>query len=432
MENILTKAHLGFSNTKERSLTPRGVLYLGQTCNQRCFFCYFHDRINDPKHPEHHFMSIEKAKTICKTLVDVYKNNAIDIQGGEPTIYKHINELVAYCKEIGLAPTLITNALVLDDIEKCKKLKESGVRDLLVSVQGLNEVYDKNVCVPGSSVRQMKAIDNLIEVGIPFRFNTVLNKSTLPQLEDIAKLAIEKNARVVNFIAFNPFGDQLTAKIRNKENVPLYSEAAKYIHPALDMLEEAAIETNVRYYPFCIIDEKHRKSLYNFQQLIYDHHEWDWASFAWTGHSPQRNRDDELTPTLTLQEFNKQIIYDETKGNIAIRAIDQLIERHPKAAGLFHNTFPFIFKNRFDLSLNQQNTIDEEYRLNGKLRAEKHCGYVHAKACKSCSLKNICDGLHGDYAKIFGTKEVNPVQMGTVVDNPVYYIKNQDKIVELD
>ena len=39
-------------------------------------------------------MSLEKAKEICRTLVDHYGNNSIDLQGGEPTLWPQIYELV--------------------------------------------------------------------------------------------------------------------------------------------------------------------------------------------------------------------------------------------------------------------------------------------------------------------------------------------------
>lgn len=46
---------------------------------------------------------------MCKIFVEEYGCNSIDIQGGEPTIYPHIFELIEYCVSIGLKPTLITN-----------------------------------------------------------------------------------------------------------------------------------------------------------------------------------------------------------------------------------------------------------------------------------------------------------------------------------
>ena len=95
------------------------MVWLGQTCNLHCEFCYFIDRVHEKSHPEHAFMPLEKAKQICRTLVDTYGNTSLDIEGGEPTLYPRILELISYCVEIGLYPTLITNAIVLDDLVVC-------------------------------------------------------------------------------------------------------------------------------------------------------------------------------------------------------------------------------------------------------------------------------------------------------------------------
>jgi len=106
-----------YALTNYRALCRRGVLWIGQTCNLRCHFCYFLDKIMDRNHPEHDFFELDKLKAMCKTLVDVYGNNSVDIQGGEPTIYRHITQLIHYCNEIGLKPTLITNGQVLANPE---------------------------------------------------------------------------------------------------------------------------------------------------------------------------------------------------------------------------------------------------------------------------------------------------------------------------
>ena len=118
--------------TREKLLTRRAVLWLGQTCNIRCHFCYFLDRILTKDHPEHAFMDLDKAKQICHDLRYKYGNTSIDIQGGEPTIWKHINELCRYCADIGLHPTLITNGIALYRRRNVEALKASGVRDLLI------------------------------------------------------------------------------------------------------------------------------------------------------------------------------------------------------------------------------------------------------------------------------------------------------------
>jgi sulfatase maturation enzyme AslB (radical SAM superfamily) len=407
---------IAFQSTQNRTLTRRGVIWLGQTCNLRCQFCYFVDRVKSADHPEHPFMSLEKAKKICNTLVDVYGNNAVDIQGGEPTIYKDIFELIRYCNEIGLRPTLITNALVLDDIDMCRKFKDAGVRDFLISVHGLADTYNTLVGKNNAHVRQMKALRNLQELGIPFRFNCVLAKPVLEQLSLIAELAVKTGCLVVNFIAFNPFEDQSQKDKRSDVNVPLYTEVKSKLTAALDILDNAGIEANVRYFPLCMVEERHRKSVYDFQQLSYDHHEWDYASWAWTGLQPQRMKEGDPTDPVKLSSSRWLIYVKKPFKLLAKISIFKsiLYKAHQLLAGTF----------------SRLKTEDTLYRDVAKLHSEVHCNYIYADACNQCSAQKICDGFHGDYATMFGTDEAVSIHAEQSIEDPLYYIRNQFKVVE--
>lgn len=398
--------------TTVKSITRRGVVWLGQTCNLRCSFCYFIDRVANHGHPEHGFMPLEKAMKICRTLVDYYANTAVDLQGGEPTLYSDIVPLVSYCRDIGLAPTLITNALLLDDVERCRSLRNAGMQDALVSVQGLGEVHDYLVGCSGAHRRQMIALGNLRRLGIPVRFNVVMSAPVTVQLPDIARLAIRCGVCVVNFITFNPFADQATGR-RASENVPRYQEAAPYLTEALDLLEDAGIEANVRYFPFCQLEERHRGNGYNFQQLSYDPHEWDFASWGWTGLQPQREARGGTTPPT---------------GLIASRAMGRMREPLKKIAGkplmrrLMYGAHGLM--TRFAPTVAN---CDALYRKVARMHAEVYCGYVHGDACVHCSLQPICDGFHGDYAAMFGMGEAEAVA-GEKRDNPRLYISQQEKV----
>lgn len=405
-----------FRSSTERTLTKRGVIWLGQTCNLRCQFCYFVDRVKSADHPEHPFMSLEKAKKICKTLVDVYGNNAVDIQGGEPTIYKDIFELIRYCNGIGLKPTLITNALVLDDIDMCRKFKDAGILDFLISVHGLGDTYNELVGKNNAHIRQMKAIRNLQELGIPFRFNCVLAKPVLDQLSCIAELAVKTGCLVVNFIAFNPFEDQSRGGRRSDLNVPLYTDVKSKLTAALDILENAGIEANVRYFPLCMVEERHRKSVYDFQQLSYDHHEWDYASWAWTGLQPQRMKEGDPTDPVKLSSSRWLIYVKKPFKRLAKISIlkSVLYKAHQLLAGTFSR-------------LKHEDTL---YRDVAKLHSEVHCNYIYADACSECSARKICDGFHGDYAHMFGTDEAVAIKAGRPIQDPLYYIRNQFKIID--
>jgi len=298
MESLHAVRRKGYTLTTHRALCRRASIWIGQTCNLRCKFCYFKDRIADRNHPEHTFMPLEKLKDMCRTLVDVYGNNTVDIEGGEPTIYRDIVPLVAYCRSIGLKPTLITNAFALTDLRKCEELRDAGLFDFLVSIHSIGEAYDSVVQVPGAFTKLVAGIDNCRKAGIPFRFNTVLCPEALPHLMEIAQLTVEKGARVHNFINYNPFVDQNLSGKRSRDRVPRYTDVARQLMPVIDYLDANDIEVNVRYMPFCSFPESYRKHVQNFQQIVYDLHEWESAGEAWSGAKAQRETLAPLDPPL--------------------------------------------------------------------------------------------------------------------------------------
>ena len=413
-----------YLKTRTRKITRRGIMWVGQTCNLRCRFCYYKDRIEDFHHPEHSFMTADKAKSICKVLVDVYNNNSVDIQGGEPTIWEGIFELVSYCREIGLAPTVITNALVLDNKELVLRYKEAGIRDFLISVHGIGDVYDWIVGLQGAHVRQMNALRNLQEAGVPFRFNCVLSKVVLPQLPYIAELGVRTGARVVNFLAFNPFDDQRNSGNRSSVNVPTYTEIGSYLNKALDVLSDQGVEGNVRYLPLCVVDERHRQSAYTFRQLPFDVHENDFASWFWTGLQPQRLKEGKLS---SPPEFGSRLKLGFMRH--FLRRLGRLRAFGPALIKTKHHLDHLWAKTTNSIS---NSSKEEKYLGDARLRAHEHCDYRYGEACSACDVREICDGFHGDYADFFGTEEARPVRIGRPVDDPKFFINQQEKSVYPD
>jgi sulfatase maturation enzyme AslB (radical SAM superfamily) len=404
-----------------RPITRRGILWLGQTCNLRCRFCYFLDRIENADHPEHAFMSLAKAEAICRTLVDYYGNNSIDIQGGEPTLWPRIYELVAYCAEIGLSPTIITNAQVLSRRELVARYRQHGLRDFLVSVQGLGRVYDDLVRQEGAHVRQMQALRNLQEEGVPFRFNTVLTKPALAQLVDIAELAVRTGAEVVNFLGFNPFNDQETGK-RSAENVPRYGELRAPLDAALDVLTAAGVEANVRYLPFCTVSQRHRQRVYDFAQIPYDLHENDFASWSWTDLPAQRMGAAPMTPPFGLGQRL-------TLG--PLRApLRRLAAQMPRVGEQLHEIKQHL--ERRWAAQGSPTSREQLYREDARMRAHEYTGYRHVSACERCDARPICDGFHADYVVLFGDDEAKPIDVGGRVADPRHFCRHQTKRIHPD
>jgi len=403
--------------TRKRVLSRRGVMWLGQTCNQRCYFCYFIDRIVDQKHPEHAFMSLEKAKHITTTLRRFYGNRTIDIQGGEPTIYRDILPLIQHCREIGLIPTLITNGLVLGKPGVLERYRAAGLRDFLVSLHGIEDVHDEVVGVKGAYEKIIASIERMRELKIPFRFNCTMSKPVVSVIPQVAEKAVKYGALAVNFIAFNPFSDQNSGH-RRSDTVPLYAEIKPQLAKAIDLLESAGIEANVRYLPLCMAEKRHRKNFYNFQQLSYDVHEWDYQSWLWTMMSTQMMNAGNPMPPMMLGPACRRIYHSPA------HMVRDHYERRPLVQGA-------KFKAQHVLATLKQQVLGKEalYRAEARERAATDCCYKYGDACMRCNLRSICDGFHGDYAEFFGTREAVAVTDVPYTEDPLTFVRDQEKVV---
>ncbi len=404
--------------TRKRVLTRRGVLWLGQTCNQRCFFCYFVKRIADTDHPEHDFMDLDKARRICYVLRKKYRNTAVDIQGGEPTIYPGILDLVEYCRGIGLYPTLITNGIILDKPGEVQRYKQAGLRDFLVSLHGVGKYHDEAVGVRGAHKRIAKALDSMREANIPIRLNCTMTKGVASTIPGVAEKAIEYGARAVNYIAYNFFSDQDTGTDA-PDGAARHAEITPYLTEAIDMLEEAGIEANVRYMPLCQAEARHRKNFYDHQQLSYDTHEWDFQSWLWSAIRPQVMKGGGVSPWFRL---GPGVHHLHCTDAIAMR---ERAEQSPIR-------FAMKFGLQRTLAASKQRFLGREavYRDHARMRAHHYCFYDHTPACSRCAVREICDGFHTGYVQRFGDGEATPIEDMPLVDNPKFFIQDQDKFVE--
>jgi len=410
-----TPSH-NFKKTKKRTLTKRAVMWIGQTCNARCYFCLYWNRIIDSDHPEHAFMPLEKAKKICTILRDFYDCTAIDIQGGEPTIHPQILELIAHCRKIGLFPTLITNGIDLAKPGRLEQFKEAGIREFLYSLHGIGDLHDEVVAKKGAYKKIIAAIERMKSLQMPFRLNCTMTKPVIKILPDIAQKAIDYGANSMNFITLQPLEDQIK-DCRIHDNFPKYREISPYLNKAMDMLEEANIECNVRYFPFCMVDNRHRKNMINYPQLEFDHHEWDYQSWLWTDQQTQRIKEGDISPPFKVGFFW------------------HWIKVNPHRTRGWSEKFPTLTNWAFKL---QHILADIEWKIRGKKemyrRLDKFKNHInrfrYIKECSHCSLNKICDGPYGDYVDLFGSDEMKPVTDISLVEDPLYYNKEQQRIVE--
>ena len=223
------------------SLTPRGVLWLGLKCNMRCEFCY--DELMPATHKQ--WVPLEDVKLALTKFRNYYQNEYVDFMGGEPTLHPKVVDIVEFSASIGLKPTPITHGMRLADKAFAARLRDAGVHDFLVSVHGVGDTLNKiHRRGRDNFAKQRQGLENLRELGIPFRFNTTVVRDNVAELSDIAELAVETGARVVNFLTFNPYFEWGEGEAPGFQ--VQHSEAAPSLKQAIDVLTEGAVEANVR------------------------------------------------------------------------------------------------------------------------------------------------------------------------------------------
>jgi MoaA/NifB/PqqE/SkfB family radical SAM enzyme len=262
----------------DRQITRRGVLWLGLACDVRCKFCY--DELVASR--EKAWMPATEAIQVLDKFRHFYGNEYVDFMGGEPTLHPRVLEIVAHAARIGLRPTLITHGMHLADPVRARSLAEAGIHDVLMSVHGIGDTV-REIHGRGRQNfdRQVAAMDNLRDLGVPLRFNVTMVRDNIEQLVDIAELAGTVGARVVNFLTFNPYFEWAA-----QPQIPFqakHSEIAPHLAAAIDRCAELGVEANVRYMPPCQLKGR-EEHVYTGYQLPYDPHEWDYNSWYDTGH----------------------------------------------------------------------------------------------------------------------------------------------------
>jgi sulfatase maturation enzyme AslB (radical SAM superfamily) len=261
-----------------RQLTRRGVLWLGLRCDVRCKFCYDELVTSNLKA----WMLLDEAVQALNKFRSFYHNEFVDLMGGEPTLHPQAVDIVAHAARIGLRPTIITHGMRLADRQRARAYADAGIHDVLISIHG---VGDTVAAIHGRGrdnfARQMTALDNLRELGVPFRFNVTMIRDNLAELEAIAALAARTGARVVNFLTFNPYFEWTTQP--EIEFQARHSDIAPYLARAIERCTAGGVEANVRYMPPCQL-RGHEAHVYTGFQLPYDPHEWDYNSWYDTGH----------------------------------------------------------------------------------------------------------------------------------------------------
>lgn len=134
-----------------------------------CKFCYatYNDFIVNKQ------LTLENAKEIIDKLISIGLQK-ITFAGGEPMLWKHLNDSIIYAKSKGLVTSIITNGSIIT--EKWLIDMQSHLDWVGISIDSIYDAVNKRIGREAKVVNNYKAIIDLInKYHYKLKINTVVN-----------------------------------------------------------------------------------------------------------------------------------------------------------------------------------------------------------------------------------------------------------------
>lgn len=169
---------------------PRNVYWeVTIACDLACKHC--RAEAQPGAHPE------ELTTAEGKALIDDIKDmkSLLILTGGDPMKRKDLYELIEYGRNLHVPMAITPSTTPTLGREEVRRFKELGMTALGVSLDGPTpEIHDAFRGVPGTFERSMKALDWAREFDLPVQINTTVTTATLPYLDAIHDLLVERAA----------------------------------------------------------------------------------------------------------------------------------------------------------------------------------------------------------------------------------------------
>ncbi len=171
-------------------------------CNMRCVYCMPYNNTNWLDQDT--LLSYEQIVHIVRIFAKLGIEK-IKITGGEPTVRPKIEELVKSLSNIdGIKSiSMTTNGLLLKD--KVKKLKESGLKSITISLDTFNPERFKAITgIEGGLSKVLDSIDAAKTAGLQVKINVVIMRGwNEDEIVQFAQFSRETDT-IVKFIEFMP------------------------------------------------------------------------------------------------------------------------------------------------------------------------------------------------------------------------------------
>ena len=196
------------SDIQQSSLSSLGIgaplallAELSHRCPLQCPYC------SNPLHLEEKSRELELTdwKRVFSQAAALGMHQ-VHLSGGEPTVRKDLEEMVAHCREVGLYTNLITSGVLLDE-ERLRSLAAAGLDHVQISFQDTNEANaDRIGGYEGGHAKKIEVAGLVRKVGLPLTINAVMHRQNLDSLEDFLAMAVDLDAARIEIAQVQYYG----------------------------------------------------------------------------------------------------------------------------------------------------------------------------------------------------------------------------------
>jgi pyruvate-formate lyase-activating enzyme len=178
------------STSTRSGFLPDRIIHLHPTrlCNLACLHCYSE---SDPQRKD-----ALDPDVLCDALSVLRSEGyrVISLSGGEPLVYRPLQNVIERSRELGFRVTMISNGLLATD-------RMDGIMSMLdgiaISFDGLEASHNAMRGRHDAFARACSALQRLAEMGRPVAAAISLTREAIPELPDLADHLVSLGARAL-------------------------------------------------------------------------------------------------------------------------------------------------------------------------------------------------------------------------------------------
>lgn len=235
-------------------------LTTNRNCNIRCKWCY----ARDTKYNINDCMSLDNAKKAIDICAEAGIKKIILI-GGEPLLYPYLYDVLDYCHEKEIKTTIVTNGILLSDIEFAKECISHYVHNFSISLKGSSSEAYRSLCGMDAFDKVIAAVRNLSVLQAHFSIGTVLTNENMDNFIDGVKASRDAGAKNFAFSFCYNFncGDNSNIEYLSKNNPYVLAKRFSERYPVLKKELEGCHMSIAQSLPFCVYEEEELKTMFD-------------------------------------------------------------------------------------------------------------------------------------------------------------------------